>query len=417
MRVWKTCPIFKMMTKVVWQQKNLTLDVVSLLPNSLPMSISALSLAQSLLRCPSISPDDAGAIDVLITALKPLSFACHILTFPDESGVPVRNLFARYGTGAPYVLFAGHVDVVPVGREADWSHPPFAAEIADGVLYGRGACDMKTSSACFAAAAEGFLKNNPAFAGSIGMLATSDEELSGHYGTEACLRWMEDNGHIPDVCLVGEPTSANTFGDTIKIGRRGSINFHLDIQGKQGHAAYPHLADNPATPLVRILEELTHSPLDEGTPDFPLSSLQITTIDIGNTVTNLIPARASAAFNVRFNTQHTCESLTEWVQSVVDKHAKGKAAMKIGASGNAFLTKRSPWVDTVAAAVQQVAGVEPTLNTTGGTSDARYISRYCPVLEFGPLSQTIHQVDERIPLADIEKLTSCYRAILDRYYL
>jgi succinyl-diaminopimelate desuccinylase len=365
-----------------------------------------LPLAQALIRCPSVTPDDAGAQDVLAAALERLGFAVTRLRFG-----AIENLFARIGTAGPHVCFAGHTDVVPVGAAADWRHDPFAATVENGVLYGRGACDMKGAVAAFAAAAETHLRRGPP-AGSISLLITGDEEGVATDGTVRVLDWMKAEGQIPDFCLVGEPTCPARLGDVIKIGRRGSLNARIAIHGVQGHVAYPHRADNPAHRLVRALAALTAAPLDAGSDWFEPSSLQITSIDIGNPATNVIPAEARATLNIRFNDRHTGASLHAWLRAVLAQHAE-RFDLEVAISGESFLTQPGPLVETLRGAVARATGVEPRLDTGGGTSDARFIARFCPVAEFGGVGATMHQVDERVPVTELRDLARVYAAVLD----
>ena len=364
-----------------------------------------LGLAQDLIRCRSVTPTDAGAQAVLAGALERLGFAVHRLRFGD-----VDNLFARLGSGGPHLCFAGHTDVVPEGK-AEWRADPFGAELRDGLLYGRGACDMKGAIAAFVAGVAGHLASG-APRGSISLLITGDEEGPAVDGTVRVLEWMAANGHIPDVCLVGEPTCAARLGDTIKIGRRGSMNAVITVQGTQGHAAYPQRADNPVHRLTRVLAALIAAPLDAGSEWFEPSSLQLTSVDVGNPAVNVIPAAARAALNIRFNDRHSGESLTAWLRATVAQYAE-RFDLDVAISGESFLTPSGPLVNTLRGAITRTAGVEPRLDTGGGTSDARFIARWCPVAEFGLVGATMHQADERVPVAELRQLASIYRAVLD----
>ena len=366
-----------------------------------------LGLAQDLIRCRSVTPTDAGAQAVLAGALERLGFAVHRLRFGD-----VDNLFARLGSGGPHLCFAGHTDVVPEGK-ADWRADPFGAELRDGLLYGRGACDMKGAIAAFVAGVAGHLASG-APRGSISLLITGDEEGPAVDGTVRVLEWMAANGHIPDVCLVGEPTCAARLGDTIKIGRRGSMNAVITVHGTQGHAAYPQRADNPVHRLTRALAALIAAPLDAGSEWFEPSSLQLTSVDVGNPAVNVIPAAARAALNIRFNDRHSGESLTAWLRATVAQHAE-RFDLDVAISGESFLTPSGPLVNTLRGAITRTAGVEPRLDTGGGTSDARFIARWCPVAEFGLVGATMHQADERVPVAELRQLASIYRAVLDDF--
>ncbi len=359
-----------------------------------------LPLAQALLRCPSVTPADAGAQAVLAEALERLGFQVTPLRFGG-----IENLFAQRGSGSPHFCFAGHTDVVPPGE--GWRHDPFGGVVADGVLYGRGACDMKGAIAAFVAAVEAFGADHP---GSISLLITGDEEGEAVNGTRRVLEWMAENGHIPDFCLVGEPTNPARLGEIIKIGRRGSVNAHLTLSGVQGHVAYPHLADNPIHRLLPILNELAAMRLDEGTAWFQPSSLQITSVDVGNTATNVIPARAEARLNIRFNDRHTGASLT----AMLEQAARG-ASVAVSVSGEAFLTAPGPETARLQSAIERVTGIAPKLDTGGGTSDARFISRYCPVAEFGLVGATMHRTDEAVPVAELRMLAAIYREILGAF--
>ena len=368
-----------------------------------------LPLAQALIRCPSVTPDDAGAVDVLIAALSGLGFACHDLTFA-TGGTPIRNLYARLGDGRPNLCFAGHTDVVPPGQ--GWTVDPFGGEVAGDRLFGRGAADMKGAVACFVAAVARFLAAGPP-AGSISLLITGDEEGPAVDGTVKVLDWLEARGERLDFCIVGEPTNPRHLGEMMKIGRRGSLNARLTVFGTQGHAAYPHLADNPIPRLLAMLGRLTERPLDEGSAHFQASTLTVTTVDVGNPVTNLIPAQARAGFNIRFNDRHSGRSLEEWIRRVCAEIG-GEWDLAVAVSGESFLTQPGELSLAMAEAVRAVTGREPDLSTSGGTSDARFIRRLCPVVEFGLVTTTMHKADEQVALADLEGLTAIYRAALDR---
>ena len=363
-----------------------------------------LPLAQALIRCASVTPADAGAQGVLGDALERLGFAVTRLRFGE-----IENLFARIGAGAPHICFAGHTDVVPVGA-ARWQTDPFAAEVRNGVLYGRGACDMKGGIAAFVAAAAQHLADGPP-RGSISLLITGDEEGPAIDGTVRVLAWMAANRQIPDFCIVGEPTCPVRLGDMVKIGRRGSLSAKLTVHGTQGHVAYPHRADNPVHRLLRAAAALTAAPLDAGNNWFEPSGLQITSLDVGNTATNVIPAEASAMLNIRFNSDHTGAALSAWLRAVVAQHAE-HFDLDIAISGEAFLTEPGGPVDTLRQAIIAASGVDPKLDTGGGTSDARFIARHCPVAEFGLVGASMHQADERVPVAELRDLARIYRAIL-----
>ena len=359
------------------------------------------ALTQALVRCASVTPADCGAQDALAAALERIGFTVTRLPF---GATP--NLFARRGDGAPHFCFAGHTDVVPPG-EAGWSHAPFAGEIADGVLYGRGAVDMKGAIAAFVAACAGW----PDHPGSVSLLVTGDEEGPATDGTVRVLDWMAAHGHIPDLCVVGEPTNPERLGEVVKIGRRGSLTARIEVHGTQGHAAYPQRADNPVHRLLRALAALTAAPVDAATEWFEPSSLQVTSIDVGNPASNVIPASARAVLNIRFNDRHTGAGLTEWLHAVLAQHAE-RYDLDVAVSGESFLTSPGPLVMAVQAAVATATGTEPRLDTGGGTSDARFIARHCPVAEFGLVGATMHQVDECVPLADLHALAGTYTAML-----
>jgi len=363
-----------------------------------------LPLAQALIRCASVTPADAGAQTVLSDALRQLGFTVTPLRYGE-----IDNLFARIGSGSPHICFAGHTDVVPVGA-ANWQSGPFAGEVRNGVLYGRGACDMKGGIAAFVAAAAQHL-GGESLRGSISLLITGDEEGPAVDGTVRVLEWMRANEQIPDFCIVGEPTCPVTLGDMVKIGRRGSLNAKLTVHGTQGHVAYPQRADNPVHRLIRIADALTAAPLDAGNDWFQPSSLQFTSIDVGNPVTNVIPASASAMLNIRFNSDHTGAALSAWLRAVIAQHAE-RFDLDIALSGESFLTEPGPLVDTLRRAIVDATGAEPKLDTGGGTSDARFIARYCPVAEFGLVGASMHQVDERVPVAELHDLARIYRGIL-----
>jgi len=366
-----------------------------------------LPLAQALIRCNSVTPADGGAQGVLADALKQLGFTVTPLRYGE-----IENLFARIGTGAPHICFAGHTDVVPVGA-TPWQSDPFAAEVRNGVLYGRGACDMKGGIAAFVAAAAQHLADGPPH-GSISLLITGDEEAAAVDGTVRILEWIQANQQIPDFCIVGEPTCPVKLGDMVKIGRRGSLNAKITVHGTQGHVAYPHRADNPVHRLLRAAAALTAAPLDAGNAWFEPSSLQFTSIDVGNTVTNVIPASASAMLNIRFNSDHTGAALSAWLRAVLSQHAE-RFDLDISISGESFLTEPGPLVDTLRQAIIDASGVEPKLDTGGGTSDARFIARYCPVAEFGLVGATMHHTDERVPVAELQALANIYRGILSAF--
>lgn len=369
-----------------------------------------------LIRCPSITPSEGGALDLLQRVLEDIGFTCHRLPFSDVDTPDVDNLYARYGSAAPNFCFAGHTDVVPTGPVDDWSVDPFSAEIKDDVLIGRGAADMKGAIAAFAAAAQRFIDGG-AFAGSISFLITGDEEGPAINGTRKMLDWLDENGEKLDICVVGEPSNPTELGEMIKIGRRGSMNMILTVNGTQGHVAYPHLADNAAHRLVAMLDALTATPLDEGNAHFQASSLQITSIDIGNPTENVIPGSAEARFNIRFNDMHTSATLESWIREKLDGVADGTDYdLKIRVSGESFVFEPGELSNLISDAAEKVVGRRPELSTTGGTSDARFIKNHCPVAEFGLISQTMHKVDERTKVEDINKLSEIYFAMLEAYF-
>jgi succinyl-diaminopimelate desuccinylase len=372
------------------------------------VALDPVKLAQALIRCASVTPVDAGAQDVLAVALERLGFAVHRLRFGNT-----ENMFARFGTEAPHFCFAGHTDVVPPGSA--WQHGPFAGELVDGVLYGRGACDMKGAIAAFVTAAEAVIAAPPP-RGSVSLLITGDEEGPATDGTVRVLEWMAAHGEIPDMCLVGEPTNTSVLGDMIKVGRRGSLNAVITVHGVQGHTAYPHRADNPVHRLVAALGELAAANLDDGGKDngsgaFEPSGLQITSIDVGNPASNVIPAIASARLNIRFNDRHTGAELDAYLHKIVGRHAE-HFDIDVQVSGEAFLTPAGDFTNALVSVVQSVTGVAPRLDTGGGTSDARFITRYCPVAEFGLVGATMHKADERVPVADLRRLADIYEAVL-----
>lgn len=388
----------------------------------MPTTIDTIELAQALIKRPSVTPRDAGALDVLQEALEHLGFTCHRLPFGEgEEGDNARvdNLYARLGTEAPNFCFAGHTDVVPVGDPDGWSVDPFAAEIKDGTLYGRGASDMKGAIAAFVAAAARFLERERGrLPGSISLLITGDEEGEAVNGTKKVLDWLADQDETLDMCLVGEPTNPRELGDMIKIGRRGSLNGYLTVHGTQGHTAYPHLADNPIHRLVHMLDALAAEPLDDGTEHFQPSNLQITTVDVGNPATNVIPAAARATFNVRFNDLHSGASLKAWLKETLntafaEMGKGGRYELEIKVSGESFLTPPGPLSDAIAKAVEAETGRKPELSTSGGTSDARFIKDHCPVAEFGAIGQTMHKADERMAVADLVRLSRIYERVLE----
>lgn len=381
-----------------------------------PIALDPIAVAQALMRCASVTPQDAGALGVVESFLKPLGFMCERVRFEEAGTEPVENIFAKIGSGSPHFCFAGHVDVVPVGDRAAWSVDPFAAEVKDGFLYGRGAEDMKGAIAAFIAAAAAHIAAQPQNAGSISLLLTGDEEGVAINGTRKMLDWLRARGEVIEMCLVGEPTSVERTGDMVKIGRRGSMTCTLTVNGKQGHVAYPHLADNPITPLIAILHRLKEAPLDAGTEFFPASNLEITTVDVGNPAVNVIPARAVAKFNIRFNSLHSSEALKDWLHGHCRAVAGDKYTLEARVTGEAFFTPPGKMSTLVSDAIFAETGFRPELSTTGGTSDARFIKDFCPVIEFGLTGKTAHMVDERVLVDDVHRLTRIYQRVLAQFF-
>jgi len=378
------------------------------------------AIARDLLRCPSVTPVEGGALSFLETTLKGAGFTVHRMTFSEPGTADVENLYARIGTKAPHLMFAGHTDVVPPGDPKAWSHAPFSADIADGVLYGRGAVDMKGAIACkVAAALDHLAANDGKPKGSISFLITGDEEGIAINGSPKLLKWAAARGETFDHCVLGEPGNVDALGDTIKLGRRGSQNGVLIVTGKMGHVAYPHRADNPVRGLVKLMSALMDEPLDQGSHKFDPSNLEFTSIDIGNPTVNLIPGEARARFNIRFNDCHDYTSLKALIEQRAKKAAGDKVKWTIDwepSNADVFYTEPSPFTDVVVGAVAEVTGKTPKLSTSGGTSDARFIKDYCPVVEFGLVGQTMHAIDERVPVKDLQTLTAVYRKILDNYF-
>jgi succinyl-diaminopimelate desuccinylase len=371
-----------------------------------------LPLARALLACRSVTPDDDGAQAVLASALERLGFAVTALP-SGPSGRETPNLFAIVGSGSPHLCFAGHTDVVPPG-ETGWSAAPFAAELRDGSLFGRGACDMKGAIAAFVSACASYLDGGRRPSGSISLLVTGDEEGPATYGTRSVVEWLRRENRMPDFCLVGEPTNGGTLGETIKVGRRGSLNATITIFGVQGHVAYPERADNPAHRLVALLHALIGTSLDEGTAHFSASRLQVTSIDIGNPATNIIPASAAARLNIRFNDRHNGASLERWLRAEVVSH-EADAQLDIVRSAEPFLSvnPEGEEIRVLRRVVRDVTGREPALDTGGGTSDGRFLAPYCRVAEFGLVGATMHKVDEHVPVGDLRALTTIYRRWLE----
>lgn len=388
----------------------------------------ALSIARDLIRCPSVTPADAGALGVLEKALSAAGFTCHRVTFSEPGTADVDNLYARIGNEGPHITFAGHTDVVPPGDESAWSVGAFSGEVKDGFLHGRGAVDMKGGIACSVAAVLEHLAANDgkpradgqeSGSGSISFLITGDEEDVSINGTIKLLKWAAERGETFDHCVLGEPSNVETLGDTIKVGRRGSQSGTLYVDGVQGHVAYPHRAANPVPDISRLIVAITDEPLDHGSAQFQASNLEFTSVDVGNKANNVIPGEARAKFNIRYNDNHTQASLRELVETRLTKACGNRIKARIvwePSNSNVFVTKPGPFTDLAVSAIEEVTGRKPELSTSGGTSDARFISSYCPVIEFGLVGQTMHQVNERVPVKDLEKLTQVYRGILARYF-
>jgi len=382
---------------------------------------------QTLIRCPSVTPKEGGALSALTAMLEPLGFSVERVTATEPGTPDIENLYARLGSSGPHLMFAGHTDVVPVGDEASWTHPPFSADIANGEMFGRGAVDMKGGIACFVAAVARHIEAHGAPKGSISFLITGDEEGPAINGTVKLLEWAAAKGERWDACLVGEPTNPDQLGDMIKIGRRGSISGFVTVHGVQGHVAYPHLADNPNRAVTAMTKALMSPPLDAGTAEFPPTNLEVTAIDTGNSATNVIPSKASFAFNVRFNDTWTADSIqAELIQrlneAANDQELRaGRLAIRYDITwserpSHVFLTRDDALISSLSKAIEAKTGRHPALSTTGGTSDARFIKDYCPVVEFGLVGQTMHMVDERVAVADLEKLTDIYSIFIERWF-
>jgi succinyl-diaminopimelate desuccinylase len=370
-------------------------------------------LTQTLIRCPSVTPADEGALAVLEHVLGRLGFRCHRLRFEEPGTAPVENLFARMGSDAPNFAFAGHTDVVPPGDPGSWRVDPFGGVIEGGQLYGRGAVDMKGAIGAFVAATARFLaEHRPA--GSISFLITGDEEGPAINGTRKLIGWLKEQGQRLDACVVGEPTNPTRLGQMIKIGRRGSLTGWLTVPGVQGHAAYPERADNPIPRLLAMLAALTGEPLDGGSEFFQASELVITSVDVGNQVSNVIPGQAQATFNIRFGDRHSASSLDDWLRRRLEA-VGGRYELRTETSGEPFVTRPGPFSELLESLIERELGVTPELSTSGGTSDARFIKNACPVVEFGLVGATIHQIDERVDLADLEALTRIYQALITSY--
>ena len=380
---------------------------------------NAVALTQALIRCPSVTPEEGGALKLIEGILAGAGFETHALRFSAGGTPDVDNLYARFGRGAPYLLFAGHTDVVPVGDETKWSVPPFAGDIRDGKLYGRGATDMKGGVAASIAAALRFIDTHPDFGGSIGFLLTGDEEGPAINGTAKVLEWMKAQGEIFDHCILGEPTNPDKLGDMIKIGRRGSLTGHIVVQGKQGHVAYPHLADNPIPAMMRLIQGVLAEPLDNGTDHFGATNCEFTTVDVGNSATNVIPNAARATFNIRFNDIWSPETLADEIRKRLDKAAGNAIRYEVRfdpTNAIAFMTQPGPFVEKMSSAIEAMTGIKPQLSTTGGTSDARFICQYGPVIEFGLTGKTMHQIDEHADVAELDALSKIYEGAIERYF-
>ena len=379
------------------------------------MTIDPIQLAQALIRCPSVTPADAGAIGVMADALESLGFTCHRMMSDERGGPAIANLYARLGDARPNFAFAGHSDVVPVGDAAAWTDDPFSGRVEDGRLYGRGAADMKGALAAMVAAIARYLDSHGCPAGSISLMITGDEEGVSLNGTRSILDWMAAHGETVDACVLGEPTNPDRLGTTIKVGRRGSMNGRLTVRGTQGHVAYPHLADNPLPRLIRLLTALSDLSLDSGTDHFDPSNLEIVSIDVGNGATNIIPAEGRAVFNIRFNDSYDSVGLEALIRGTLDSVGVDyELAFEV--SGESFLTPPGALAAMVRDAAAAVTGLTPDYSTTGGTSDARFIHHHCPVVEFGLVGQTMHKVGENVAIADVTALTAIYQGVLERYF-
>ena len=378
--------------------------------------INPIELSQRLIRCPSVTPDEGGALDELQNVLEELGFRCQRLLF-SESGTPdVDNLYARLGDRGPNFCFAGHSDVVPPGDRDEWGEDPFSGVVIDGKLFGRGSADMKSAIASFISAVQRYKSNvGEEIPGSISLLITGDEEGPAINGTIKVLDWMSKNNELIDACIVGEPTNPDHLGQMIKIGRRGSFTGWLTVMGVQGHTAYPHLAENPLSKLIKMLEPLAEEQLDQGTEYFPPTTVAISSIDTGNSATNVIPQKVTASFNIRFNDSRTAEDIEEWLRGHFDS-VGGSYQLETACSSNAFITEPGALSEDLISAIKDVVGTSPEMSTTGGTSDARFIRKYCPVVEFGIVGKTMHKINEHVEIKDVELLTDIYTELLDRFF-
>lgn len=383
------------------------------------MTSDPVAIARDLVRCRSVTPEDGGALGVLQNLLAQAGFAVHRTVFAEPGTAPIDNLYARIGASQPNLVFAGHTDVVPPGSETAWSHPPFAGEVSGDMLYGRGAVDMKGGIAAFVAATLDYLEANGGKPkGSISLLITGDEESVAVNGTVKLLQWAAERGEKFDHCILGEPSNVEVMGDTVKAGRRGSLNGTLTVSGRSGHVAYPERADNPIRGLITLMTAL-QAPLDQGSEQFGPSNLEFTTVDVGNPTVNVIPSEARARFNIRYNDRHSQTSLKTLIEHRAEAAAAGRVRYVfewMPSNADVFVTKPGPFTDLAVAAIADVTGRKPELSTGGGTSDARFIKDYCPVLEFGLVGQTMHQIDERTPVKDLITLTAAYRRIIERYF-
>ncbi|MFY9590209.1 succinyl-diaminopimelate desuccinylase [Rickettsia endosymbiont of Halotydeus destructor] len=377
-----------------------------------------ISYFKKLISFESVTPNSAGAIEYIEKLLQESGFQTEIKIFGDSESEQVTNLYAVYGTNKPNICFVGHVDVVPAGDAALWHASPFLAHIIDDKIYGRGAVDMKGSIACFLAASLDFIKSNPKLNGSISFLITSDEEGEAKYGTKEMLKHIYSQGHKIDFAIVGEPTNEEEIGDTIKIGRRGSVNFNLNIQGKEGHVAYPHKANNPLPCLIKILNELTNIKLDEGTEFFQSSNLEMTNINVGNNTSNVIPASTEAHFNIRFNNLHSAKILAQLVEEIIKRYCeKYKVDYKLeySSSSDSFIQNPNNAIKEFADIVERTLKIKPEFSTSGGTSDARFVKDYCSVVEFGLLSEMAHKINECTKITDLQKLYDVYYNSLRKF--
>ncbi len=380
-----------------------------------PNIIDPVLLTQESVRCESVTPHDDGALDVMVRPLSDMGFQIERLRFEEGDTAPIDNVFARLGTGGRHLCYMGHTDVVPVGSVDDWTYPPFAAEIHDGILYGRGVADMKGGNCAFVAAVSRFLSERPDFKESISLLLTGDEESIAVNGTVKVIDWMHDHKQLPDVALVGEPGNPTHMGEIMRVGRRGSLNGRIRVRGVQGHSAYPERANNPVVHITNLVHALIHAKFDDGSTDFPPTHFVISSIDVGNSAPNIIPARAEAVFNIRFNDNWTAQKLEQHIRSSLDA-VYPDYELTVWCNAESFVTVNHPFRDVVSGAVYKVSGTKPKADTGGGTSDARFIAKYCPVVEYGLVNATIHKVDECAAVKDIEDLTETYTEILRTYF-